>query len=81
MDDVCHVYGFSHSRRTESIDMIDISICFATKYVIYVCDKNMMASLNGNILRVTGSLLGNSPVTGYFDISFDLRRNKQSRRW
>ena len=66
MDDVYHVYGFSHSRRTGSIDIIDISICLATRYVLYVCDKNMMTSLNGNIIRVTGSLLGNWSVTGYF---------------
>ena len=47
----------------------------------------MMTSLNGNILRVTGLLRGNSPVTGefpaqkpvtrIFDVFFDLRLNKR----
>ena len=54
-----------------------------------------MTSLNGNVLRVTGSLCGNSPVTSEFhaqrpetrsfDVFFDLRLNKrlskQSRGW
>ena len=53
---------------------------------------SMKTSSNGNIFRVTGSLCGNSPVTGEFpsqrpvvrsfDASFDLRLHKQSwRRW
>ena len=47
----------------------------------------MIASLNGNIFRVTGPLCGNSPVTGEFpsqrpvtrsfDVFFDLRLNKR----
>ena len=53
----------------------------------------MMTSPNGNILRVTGHLCGNSPVTGYFleqrpvtrsfDVFFDLNKllSKQSRGW
>ena len=47
----------------------------------------MMTSSNGNIFRVTGLLLGNSPATGEFpaqrpvtrsfDVFFDLRLNKR----
>ena len=55
------------------------------------CDlKNMMTSSNGNTFRVTDSLWGNPPVTSglpshrpvtrSFDLFFDLRLNKQSRR-
>ena len=58
--------------------------------------SNMMTFSNGNILRITGPLCGNSPVTGKlpsqrpatrgFDVFFDLHLNKglskQSRsRW
>ena len=49
----------------------------------YIC---MMTSSNGNIFRVTGLCVGNSPVTGEFlaqrpvtrnfDVFFDLRLNK-----
>ena len=48
---------------------------------------NMMTSSNGNILRVTGPLCGEStgpgefptqrPVTRSFDVFFDLRLNKR----
>ena len=48
---------------------------------------DMMTSSNGNIIRVTGPLCGNSPVTDEFpsqrpvtrsfDVFFDLRLNKQ----
>ena len=52
----------------------------------------MMTSWNGNIFRLTGPLVGNSPVTGEFpaqrpversfDVSFDLRLNKRlSKQW
>ena len=59
-------------------------------------DSIMMTSSNGNILRATGHLCGNSPVTGEFpsqrpvtwgcDVSFDLYPNKRfntqsRRRW
>ena len=49
-----------------------------------------MTSSNGNILRVTGPLCGNSPATGefpsqkpvtrIFDVLFDLRLNKRQSK-
>ena len=54
--------------------------------------KYMMTSSNGNIFRVTGTLCGNSPVTGsqrpvtrsfdaFFDLGLNKRLSKQSWGW
>ena len=70
-----------------------VLVCVKDKLVAYkkyspVLDnyQSMMASSNGNILRVTGPLCEKSPVTGEFpsqrssnadfDVLFDLRLNK-----
>ena len=65
--------------------------CFSLR-VLFLCT---MTSSNGNILRVTGPLCGNSPVTGeipsqrlvtrnfgvFVDLHLNKRLGKQSRRW
>ena len=66
-----------------------------SQYIKLNMTKVMMTSSNGNIFRVTGHLCGNSPVpgefptqrpvTGSFDVFFDLppnkRLSKQSLGW
>ena len=48
-------------------DMPMIHICMASMRYDYLCICHIMkTSSNGNILRVTGALWGNSPVNGEF---------------
>ena len=53
----------------------NIRIDLARRYKGWV--QYMMTSSNGNIFRVTGHLASQRPVTGSFDVFFDLRLNRR----
>ena len=81
-----YVYGFTDTYMCHSASMVKLQIivCHADVFVARIF---MMTSSNGNIVRVTGHLCGNSPVpveftaqrpvTRSFDVFFDLRLNKR----
>ena len=64
------------------------SVCYGIKEQLFWLDSVFVHDdvINGNIFRVTGPSVGNSPVTGEFpaqrpvtrslDVFFDLRLNK-----
>ena len=68
-------------------EIIDMMTMLQLQLIIVSKIRNMMTSTNGNIFRVTGHLYGEftgpgefpakRPVTGSFDVIFDLSLNKR----
>ena len=63
---LCGIMSRLHWMQYEKLTSTLVKLTYRAICLAQVSNDLVMASSNGNILRVTGHLCGNSPVTGEF---------------